>query len=536
MQTYRLVGGAGTGKTTELLNILAKLDRHGIDDPHQIGFVSFTRAARAEAAARAAVTYGCRPSDLEKHGWFRTIHSVCFQALDRPDGMLGDDEESRRFMSEEVHPQASVATDESVGYQQATPVQVALSIWALARNRLESLESVWRWTNRFAPDTPPWPFVLKYAAKYEAAKNLHGKRDFVDLLSDVAGIRHSPEHGLSQTMERGSVPELPVWFFDEQQDASALLDRVCKRLVRSPATRFVYVVGDPFQAVYAFGGADSRHFLAWQVDAERVMPRSWRCPRPVHEFGERLLRPCRDYWDRGIQPAEHEGELIKHRQIDEVLSMVDPRESWLLLARTHYIARQWQEAMDRSGKPWASTAGGSRWAAPSRNAATLALWTLERQGPITGQDWAEVIKHLPASMLTRGTKTNFDAASVELVELPDLLEVGAKPELIDTISTGRWRSLIPRSDDYLEACAKWGEDTVHEPKVKIGTIHSVKGSEADNVAVLTSSSSRISSASDRDRAIADEERRVAYVAATRARRRLILTNDLKSRFLSPLGY
>ena len=534
MQTFRLVGGAGTGKTTELLSILGKLADRGIDDPYRIGFVSFTRAARAEAASRAAATYGVKAGDLERHGWFRTIHSVCYQALDRPEGMLDDSAETRDWLRSEVHAQAAPPDDaESIG--QATPAQTALSLWALARNRLEALSSIWRWAMRCTGDIPPLDYVVKIATRYEQAKNLDHKRDFVDLLLDVAGLRASPEHGLSETMERGSVPGLPVWFFDEQQDASALLDRVCRRLVRSPETRYVYLVGDPFQSIYSFGGASASHFLAWDVDAERVMPRSWRCPRPVHEFGERLLRPCRDYWDRQIQPAEHDGELLRGRYIDDVLSMIDPRESWLLLARTHYIASRWQHALDAAGKPWVSTQGGGGWSAPVRHAATRALWTLERRGPITGDDWAAILKHLPASMLTRGTKTHFEPTPEQIVELPDLGEVGAKPELIETIASGNWRTLIPKADAYIAAVEKWGDDVITAPSIKVGTIHSVKGSEADNVAVLTSSSSRISGASSRDATLADEERRVAYVAATRARRRLILVNDPKSRFVSPLA-
>ena len=40
----RLIGGAGTGKTTELMRILDGVLQQGID-PLQVGFVSFTKAA-----------------------------------------------------------------------------------------------------------------------------------------------------------------------------------------------------------------------------------------------------------------------------------------------------------------------------------------------------------------------------------------------------------------------------------------------------------------------------------------------------------
>ena len=533
MDVFRLVGGAGTGKTTELLSILSKLTSHGIDDPYRIGFVSFTRAARSEAASRAARTYGVQASDLERHGWFRTIHSVCFQALDRPDGMLGDDADSRKFLREEVDRNLS-PSDASESIAAQTPPQIALSLWALARNRLEPIETIWREAARVETAVPQLDYCRKVAQKYESAKHLHGKRDFVDLLQDVAGITHSPEHGIGVTMERGSVPELPVWFFDEQQDASALLDVVCKRLIRSPETKYTYVVGDPFQSIYSFGGASSSHFMGWEVSKERVMPKSWRCPAEIHNYGEQLLRPCRDYWDRGIAPADHEGEVIR-RDMDHAVKMIDPTQPWLLLARTHYLAAAWQRELDEQGIPWASTQGGGGWVAPVRNAATQTLLTLERRGPITSQEWAEAIKHLPAKLLTRGTKTHYEPQSDTVVELPDLCDHGGTPELISTIESGGWRKLIEKADRYIEAVTKWGEEVLADPPVKVGTIHSVKGSEADNVAVLTGSTKRISMACQFSRDLADEERRIAYVAATRARRRLVLVDPYNTRFLSPLA-
>lgn len=88
------------------------------------------------------------------------------------------------------------------------------------------------------------------------------------------------------------------------------------------------------------------------------------------------------------------------------------------------------------------------------------------------------------------------------------------------ILDGAWATLIDGGVEYSAARKRWGYEAVKEPRVRVGTIHSVKGAEADNVLWLTTT-----------RAIAriceeptgfDEECRVSYVAATRARRRLIV--------------
>jgi superfamily I DNA/RNA helicase len=60
----------------------------------------------------------------------------------------------------------------------------------------------------------------------------------------------------------------------------------------------------------------------------------------------------------------------------------------------------------------------------------------------------------------------------------------------------------------------------------VGTIHSVKGAEADNVALLTTTSRRVQQ-SDEDTEQHDEECRIAYVAVTRAKRNLWIINEGK---------
>ena len=74
----RVVGGAGTGKTSRLLGLMEKNLVTGMD-PLDIGFVSFTKAACREAAERAGERFGIKPHVLEQQGWFRTIHSICYR-------------------------------------------------------------------------------------------------------------------------------------------------------------------------------------------------------------------------------------------------------------------------------------------------------------------------------------------------------------------------------------------------------------------------------------------------------------------------
>jgi superfamily I DNA/RNA helicase len=57
--------------------------------------------------------------------------------------------------------------------------------------------------------------------------------------------------------------------------------------------------------------------------------------------------------------------------------------------------------------------------------------------------------------------------------------------------------------------------------VRAGTIHSAKGAEADNVLWLTTTTQAVTNALDEPE-LRNAEIRVAYVAATRARQRLVI--------------
>lgn len=542
-QVAKLIGGAGTGKTTELLRVLDRvLDE--IHDPLTVGYVSFTRAARAEAAGRAADKYNLPPKHLQQAGWFRTLHSVCYKCLGVGKELLTDSAESRTWLQDALQaelqsPCFSDPDSPDIFAEAHDDVSRALSLWHTARSRLSGLETVWAEVDAVDDRTPSYDVCVAIVERYEQAKRLDHRVDFVDLLARYAGWflhvdgarRHEPE---------GDVPPLPVWFFDEQQDTSALLDSVCHRLVDTHSCRWVYLAGDPFQAIYNWAGADQRLFLNWPADKTRVMPQSWRCAAPVLAFGERILSECSDYWDRKIQPAAHAG-TVEDAELDDVTALVSPAEDWLLLARTNYHAARIGRMLSEASIPWRPTRGRGGWDAPVRNEACKALLALEMGAPISGDQWQSVLKEIPSTsggcqLLERGTKKRFaDMEPDEAQEsypwvLPSQWrELGITEALDKLLRNREWRGLVKGADDYAAAVERWGEEVVCEPRIRVGTIHSVKGAEAENVAVLSSITKPTYEAAQTQEGF-NAEQRVWYVGTTRASRRLVILDEKKTRY------
>jgi DNA helicase-2/ATP-dependent DNA helicase PcrA len=514
----------------------AALDTLG-GDPLKLGFASFTRAARAEAVARASRAWGVDESLLSVRGWFRTVHSTVYRCLGVASGQLLTEKQADiEWLSEALGVRLGTQMDDDTGKQSFIgdpTVASALNVWSLCRSSMVPLEEVVRRARKIDDAVPDYAAIVRVAERFESAKRIDDRLDFTDMLLRFSGVYVSPTEGVVRRTPVGDLPEVAAWLFDEQQDASPLLDAACKRLVSAPTVRWCYVVGDPFQAIYGFAGSTSECFLSWEADKVRTMPKSYRCPAPILELGEKCLRRMRrGYFNRGIAPADHSGSVQEVGSIEDVVHRIDPHEDWLLIARTNFQANRLFLAMHARDKPvrWAATNDGPT----SRSLGLQGLYALEKGEPVTGLQWSKALELLPQknkekqTVIARGTKTLWKkpetVAAWDLIFPSELEEVGATEMLQRAIASGEWVSLVDKGGEWRRQANKWGASLAAEPKVRVGTIHSVKGAEADNVALLTTTSRRVEQ-SDEDNDQHDEECRIAYVAVTRAKRNLWVINE-----------
>jgi superfamily I DNA/RNA helicase len=337
--------------------------------------------------------------------------------------------------------------------------------------------------------------------------------------------------GVGRVEPEGELPRVSAWIFDEQQDASPLLDAACKRLVSAESVMWCYAAGDPFQSLFGFAGSSADCFLGWPADKERIMPKSYRCPAPILALGERCLRRMhRGYFDRKVAPADHEGS-IKQAELEGAVAVAKPDEDWLFIARTNYDAVRMHAVLNAAGKP-------ARWVkqqdtVTSRAQGLAALYSLEKGQHISGDEWAKAIELIPVTddkqtkLLQRGAKTGWkkkDSDQWDIIFQDDLTSVGATPELIEKIRSGKWCGLVDRGEEWRRHANRWGVQLASQSGIRVGTVHSVKGMEADNVAFLTTVGKRVMIGME-DAAQHDEEQRIAYVAVTRARRNLYVINE-----------
>jgi superfamily I DNA/RNA helicase len=543
MIVAREIGGAGTGKTTRAIGILEKaMDRPEVGrNPLVLGFSSFTRAARQEAAGRAAVAWGMNPADLERHGWFRTCHSVAYRVLGVSKGeVIAGNKEDDKWVSEALGSDVASCMDEDDGgvrLYAGDPVAAAsLNYWSLARNLVVPLRTVVE--ADADPNAPSADEVVKRIEMYEAAKRLESRMDFTDMLCRFVGLRHNPEDGPITVDPDGVIPhEVVGWIFDEAQDASKLLDMACRRLVTGDSCKWAWLLGDPYQVLYSWAGASSDHFLGWDAAKQHIAEKSWRCAPPIMAVGERCLQRLPDYWDRGIKPADHDGKVVESENFEDDLQDLDPNVETLVVARTNRNVSRIQHILEDLGMPHRRVKAKD--GAYNRDLGMGGLWSLQHGEAITGDQWSCVLEMLPTKTtdgrvwLERGSKAKWSKGQKDAFDRiypEDLTLLGATDHLRDAITSGAWSGLPDGGTKWVRAAKRFGVEAVSKPKIRIGTVHSVKGQEASKVILLTSVGGRIRQSEEDDPVRFAEERRIEYVACTRAKHELVIAHDPRERF------
>lgn len=362
------------------------------------------------------------------------------------------------------------------------------------------------------------------ADKFEQAKRLYGMVDFVDILMQFAGLKMS---GMDMTTGHptGSEPDdVRLWLVDEAQDCSPLLwvtvDRLCS------AADQVILLGDPYQAVYRFLGADpdvllNRQEICRQRGDWTLLNRSWRNPQTVLEWGEAILSADPGYQSRQPISESDDGSaaLMDWNSFQQAVPLLGQLDC-LILARTWFGLQDVQSALNSHGIPWSSVTEKHRstWDAPARIAVVLTCRELAQGLPISEQDWRRLMEAFPSKadgveLFVRGSKAKWKkiACSAEpQLTLQELGKWGAGDGLADYIQSGKWKEGNLATMDW--AMDKWGVDVIRSPRVRLGTVHSVKGLEAP-VVFCMAASTQASAAGDQW-----EETNLRYVAVTRASR------------------
>ncbi|HEY6346094.1 MAG TPA: ATP-dependent helicase [Bryobacteraceae bacterium] len=524
---YRIYGPPGSGKTTKIARqVSLAVNKYGAD---QVLITSFSRSAAAELADREM------PVAAHRIG---TLHSCCWNALGRP--LIAEahvDVWNRKNVGLPLTPvrsQNKLDGDVEPDDDQENTGRGDILIQRMNRCRGTLL-------NR-----DHWPSdVRDFAARWEGYKRSEGLLDFTDLI-DVA------------LQDFGAAPGSPaVIVADEGQD----LNPMQLALVRKWGGRadYLLIAGDDDQTIYWFAGATPEAMLQPDLPEDHCifLRESHRLPVKVQEFAEQLIHQVSRRQEKTYRPRHEQGAVHRlaygYKSPDYAIlksaeDHVRQGRTVMFLASCSYMLRPLIQVLRKNAIPfhnpyrrsngfWNPIRTGSRYSAAGRARALVAA-------PVgQGLPWTRGDVALWAEWLRPGVLKKHAA---ELLRDPDK-RVRATPEWLSAIFEGKaladlnqalangpaallewWRNRVrPEDRRRIQFPADVAERRgptalIDTPSVIVGTIHSVKGGEADVVYLFPD----LSRAGGANYQIAGAPRdsiiRLFYVGATRAREALYL--------------
>ena len=510
----QIIAPAGSGKTTTMVARLAVLLSRGVA-PERICVVTFNRDAALDLAARVARRIGPHVPDATAIE-VRTLHALARQ-------VLLDAREGSSLVSDRL-PLLRAARRRHAA--------VHASVVLPETSRLDTWLSAWKIEGRAPPDE-----ARAVLETYGDLLRARGSVDFDDLVLRAGELLETDPSLRLRWQSRFS--HVCV---DEFQDVDAAQLRLV-RLLAAPEDN-LFVVGDDDQTIYAWRLADVRRILHFSADypgAQRVMlATNYRCPASVISASARMVATNRERFTKPIlAPADAPAAT------DAIVawSTANPSspEAMARLAATE----------DRSGR---SLCFLSR----TRGELTPILLALVRAGvrhataipplvesePVVGiveaardsEDRNHPFHVLRRLRLARGWDRNSPSGDLltdeEHAALDALLGWAVGFRTID-VFVAAYDAMRARMAALRDAAAP----------VELATVHASKGREWETVVLVGFEADRMPNrrslvdADDPARAL-EEERRLAYVALTRATRKLILAFDpaRPSPFLAEMGF
>ena len=478
-----VLGPPGTGKTTSLLSIMEQELADGTA-ADRIAYVTFTRKGVQEAKDRAMGKFSLTNDDLP---WFRTIHSLAFKQMGYKKGqVIGGPMFTELGKRLGVSFTGGVYSDEGMISGLGTGDKLVF-LESLARVTGRGLRAIWEESDH----NMDWQELAAFARSYRIFKSHKGLVDFTDILEAF--------------IDNLFTPTIEVLIIDEAQDLSHLQWACVAALAKD--CRVVYVAGDDDQAIYRWAGADVEAFIALEGET-RVLDQSFRIGQAVHAVASSVVRRIRHRKDKPFRPRDAQGSAPWVSNLDE-LDLT--QGTWLLLARNSYMLGKLEEHC-----LWAGVNFDSPSRRTTKNMLLRAVMTWERlrKGErLTLDEVMTTSKYFQDKRWAKGLR-NLD--SHMLLGIDDLRQMGLK-------SQGIWHESLdafpPQERDYFISLRMRGEKLLGPARIKIATVHAVKGGQADNVLLMTDISMSAYNSMVQD---ADDELRVMYVGMTRARENLFL--------------
>ncbi len=313
-----VIAGAGSGKTKTITHRIAYLTEEKKIDPTQILAVTFTNKAADEMKNRVAklLSYdlGSEKKFLRKQ-WngfgfgpvIGTFHSLCARILRQEAENIGFSKSFAIYDSEDQKSAIKkVMYNNGVSPKEVNPNAV-LSAISRAKNELISPESFSLESDGFFAETVAglYQSYIEYLKENQAM-------DFDDLLLHAVSLFKDNPKILAKYHK--------TWEYvmvDEYQDTNHAQYLLSKMLAEK--SKNLFVVGDDWQGIYSWRGANIRNILEFEKDYKGakviLLEQNYRSTAPIVALGNAIISGNNSQTKKKLWTNRAEGELPEVWQV-----------------------------------------------------------------------------------------------------------------------------------------------------------------------------------------------------------------------------
>lgn len=579
-----VIAGAGSGKTRTIVYRLAYLAEQGIP-PSSILLLTFTRKASQEMLMRAGELTGMGMQSVSGG----TFHGFAYAMLRKYAHLLGYENGFSvldRGDAEDLIKQARDGLELSKGDRSFPKKSTILGLLSQARNKELELGDVLRkeayHLDIYRED------LIRLGTRYQELKREFKVLDYDDLLFILEDLLRTHPDILKIEQEH-----FQYIMVDEYQDTNRVQARLIKLLAGTRGN--VMAVGDDAQSIYAFRGADIQNILDFPDHFPGTtvikLEQNYRSVQPILSLTNAILAGSQNRYAKKLFSERKDTllpEIIKPLSdfteaklvVSKILELEQrfPLHEIAILFRSGYHSYSLEVELNKLGVPFQKF-GGLKFsdAAHIKDALSFMKLTtnaldlpafkrafsgIKGVGPKTCERLFQAVTHGDTEAITRAGKKNSQIQTV--MELLDRLRAQSMTpgqalesiyEYYKPVVQQRFPDDYPRRiaglDQLSQIAAPYkdmdtflaeltldnpeqlGMEEVPRDKLILSTVHSSKGLEWSAVMVISLVEERFPS----KHAMAsgeefEEERRLLYVACTRARDYLglFVPNSLYNRF------
>lgn len=244
-----ILAGAGSGKTTVLVNRIAYILQCGLCQPWQILAITFTNKAARELKERICINVPDGGNDI----WAATFHSVCSRILRRFGDRIGydshftiyDTDDQRKVMKDILK---AMSVDEKI-----LPHRSVLSAISQAKDEMKTPQEL----EKEAAFDMRKITIAKAYAQYQSHLISSNAMDFDDMLLNTVRLFETCPDVLELYQN-----QFRYIMVDEYQDTNRVQYRFVSLLAAK--SRNLCVVGDDDQSIYRFRGATIENILSFE--------------------------------------------------------------------------------------------------------------------------------------------------------------------------------------------------------------------------------------------------------------------------------